>query len=120
MNISHVQMGPSEQSETISRLNKQKPFIGKSFYPQTAKCNFVETFHELVLRDLEQITTKTVKRSTKKIKSTPPPHPSHLNKKEREAINSLKDNREIVIRLAVKGGCIVLQNYEDYNVAHSI
>ena len=62
----------------------------------------IESYKTLTLNNIQQALTKT-------------PKPRYnLKLKERKAIKSLKDNPNIVIKPADKGGAIVIMNKEDY------
>lgn len=90
-----------QPSVSTYKIGKAVTFKGKSsFYPTSSKGNFIETFQELVLEDLEKLTDK----KKNKFESYRQSHSGFLNKNEKEALNSLKQNKEIVIRPADKGG----------------
>lgn len=98
----------------IEIIGKKKDIKGKSnFYPIASRGTFIETFHELVQDDLEQIAT--MEKNNSKKKNNPQYGPGFLSHKEQQALAGLKSNQELVIRSADKGGGIVLQDYQDYH-----
>lgn len=89
-------------SEDITTIGKRKNIQGKSkFYPLSSRGNFIDTFHELVQNDLEKLATVEEKAHTSKFTRY---NSGFLNKKESQALVSLKKNKDIVIRSADKGG----------------
>ncbi|XP_063077568.1 uncharacterized protein LOC134467623 [Engraulis encrasicolus] len=62
------------------------------------------TFGKLVERDINALTKKSGKHNTK----------WNLTKVERKALDELKDNTDIVVKSADKGGAIIVQNAKDY------
>lgn len=102
-------MTPECTSPIKERIGKIKPYkVESTFYPLTAKGPFIETFHEIGLKELEQISVQNNRISNDRL-------PGYLNKNEKEALRSLKNNDKIVIRGADKGGGIVIQDYSTYN-----
>ncbi|XP_075443896.1 uncharacterized protein LOC142487827 [Ascaphus truei] len=83
---------------------KHSPFHPVStYFPYHSKGNFIDTFYTIVLKDLEQLCQNNT-------------HLTHrnLSKGEELALKNLKDNTNIVVRQADKGGAIVLQDRQDY------
>ncbi|CAH2330707.1 interleukin-4 receptor subunit alpha isoform X1, partial [Pelobates cultripes] len=77
-----------------------------TYYPQADKEHYIQTFYELVLRDLRILCNN--------LEKTKGCGTNNLNHKELEAINSLKNNNDLVIKVADKGGGIIILNKEDY------
>lgn len=77
-----------------------------------SQCSFVETFHELVLHDLEVKLQTDEKGITKCQQET---RAGHISQLEKRVLGNLKTNPDIVLRSADKGGGIVLQDYDEYH-----
>lgn len=90
-------------------IGKRKEVKNKSsFYPVSSQGNFIETFHDLVANDMENLIKKDKEVNMNK-------GAGYLSKNERQALTKLKNNQQIVIRSADKGGGIVVQDYTDYH-----
>ncbi|XP_075462091.1 protein-arginine deiminase type-2 isoform X2 [Ascaphus truei] len=84
----------------VSPPNKfKRPSV---FYPKHVKGNFIETFTELVIQDLEKATSEF------KFDK------HNLTKIEIDAVKSLESNTQIVIKGADKGGGIVIMDSAYY------
>lgn len=96
---------PERSGKFIEIKNKS------TFYPIEAQGHFVRTFLECVQEDFKGIDKKK-KGKNRMIDQTTK---ANLSKGEKLALKSLRENTEIVIRQADKGGGVVVQDYEDYN-----
>lgn len=72
------------------------------FYPIQSRPSVLDTFQDLVERDLKML-DNDIKSHKYKIRQ-------NLNKGERKALKEVKNNLDIVVRQADKGGCVVLLN----------
>lgn len=69
--------------------------------------NVIDNFHRLVLDDLNRVNTKNLNTKFK--------FKDNLTRGERLALSTLRENRDIIIREADKGGNVVVMNLIDYN-----
>lgn len=96
---------PPERSGKFIEIRKKS-----TFHPVEAQGHFVRTVLECVPEDF-----KSLDRNNYKKRKNNQTNRFNLSKEEKLALKSLRENMEIVIRQADKGGGVVVQNYEDYN-----
>ncbi|KAK3090867.1 hypothetical protein FSP39_015326 [Pinctada imbricata] len=83
---------------------KPRPFVKKSTWePGPSKCGALEAYIDAVQEGIEKLLNTNSGRSK-----------DNLNKTERKALQSLKDNDSIVIKKADKGSTVVVLNKSDY------
>ncbi|XP_075448371.1 calcium uptake protein 2, mitochondrial isoform X1 [Ascaphus truei] len=100
-----IDHNPSSQTDPVSNtMYRPSPFAPKSIYfPYHSKGNFIDTFYTLVLGDLEKLCQNNLE-----IKH------SNLTKEETITMLDIKNNFDLIVRQADKGGAIVLQDRVDY------
>lgn len=91
---------PKNKNKNIMKMKNSR------FYPVQARTLAVDNFQDIVQRELIELHCKTYKNDS---------HKHHnLSDMERKALNKLKNNRDITVRKADKGGSVVLLNTELY------
>ncbi|CAH2299608.1 Hypothetical predicted protein, partial [Pelobates cultripes] len=92
------ELGGDVQSKAHNLTSLRKK---STFFPKGCKTKSMDAFEELVMREVERI-----KRIDK--------NRMNLNKEEQQALADLRENKEVVIKPADKGGGIVLMDREYY------
>lgn len=89
-----------------TRIVKSVDIKNKStFYPVETQGHHLRTFINTVQEKLQQLKPSVPSKASQ----------HNLTTKERKALKELKNNKEIVIRAADKGGGVVIQDFTSYN-----
>lgn len=91
------------RNEIFDSLNKLKK--KSTFMPPGSQNPTLVTFGKLVEKDINAL-----------IKSSKSNNNGNITKLERKALNELRENTDIIVKPADKGGAIVIQNISDYVV----
>uniref|UniRef100_A0A8C5LVT7 Reverse transcriptase domain-containing protein n=1 Tax=Leptobrachium leishanense TaxID=445787 RepID=A0A8C5LVT7_9ANUR len=92
---------PIERTVTHSQFVHSGLKEGSSFFPRNMISEEMRIFEYMVMADVNKIYTQKVQ--------------PNLTKEERKALSSLKNDSDIIIKPADKGGGIVVMNKEAYN-----
>ena len=93
----HPNNQPKEQ-------NNSTLYLSSGWTPHSGQDPFLESYRSTIIHNTLKEIKKNYKKNFKK----------NLKKEEIAAINTLRNNKDIVIRPADKGGNIVIMNREDY------
>lgn len=105
MSLSHLYSLGAESTRTRTNMVKTNfTTTNRYFYPIQSRTDSLDRFQDHVARDLAELQLKTPKKFNR----------DNLSKSERTALVELKNNHEIVIRPADKGGNIIILDAELY------
>uniref|UniRef100_A0A803JHQ6 Reverse transcriptase domain-containing protein n=1 Tax=Xenopus tropicalis TaxID=8364 RepID=A0A803JHQ6_XENTR len=95
---------PTQEVSIVNPINGFKCYTKTNFYPREAQGEHIRMYQKLVQQDFDDLFKET---HTFK---------NNLSYGERQALQSLMKDQNIVIKQADKGGGIVIQNKQDYFV----